>query len=133
MLPDDRFPSNVATQHLQTQKLAIVDAHHGIEFNVESSFDELDRQLRSLFPDVFATIDTFPPELNYDTNHRDQELKSQWMLVTKDKRCVVVVSDLPFPTGRDLQRFCGGSQRIGFQYRTLLFSMFELSLLLPFY
>jgi len=122
MLADNGFPNNIVIQHLQTQKLAIIDPTSGIEFNVESSFDELDGQLRSLFPDAFATIDTFPDERNHDQNYPSRVLKAQWMLVTRDRRRMVVVSDLPFPTGHDLQRFCGGSQRIGFQYRTLIFT-----------
>ncbi|KAJ3569874.1 hypothetical protein NP233_g4769 [Leucocoprinus birnbaumii] len=125
-LPDPSIPlGSTVLEGLRLRCLAVLAEDTGISFPIGGSFEDIEAQLRDLFPELFEYFSTLSVyrgvDLTDDGEAKYKELPN-WLLCSKERRQIKVVPGIIWPTGADLNRHTQSGSRTGFRHRTLYLS-----------
>lgn len=104
-----------------SHKLAVVAPEEGISFLKDAEFDDIQKQLQGLFPEVFAYFDTLEDIYNDDLLS-EQVFIPHWMVCTKSGHQLSIASGVTYPTGHVLD-LNSNTVHSGFKECQLVLSM----------
>ncbi|KAF9441371.1 hypothetical protein P691DRAFT_766361 [Macrolepiota fuliginosa MF-IS2] len=83
-------------QHMVSHKLTVVRLE-GIDFLKEAGFEDMQKQLQDLFPEIFALKDEYDDNIN-----SEHAFFPHWMVCTKSNCQVNIASEATYPNGHIL-------------------------------
>ncbi|KIO03456.1 hypothetical protein M404DRAFT_620851 [Pisolithus tinctorius Marx 270] len=120
-----KAPSTAEFSRLEALGLARANFHKYFHFHCDWDFPQLDEELHSLFPQLFAYLDSQPKAINhrYDSSKQDPCYKylPPYHLCVKSRSEVAIASGADFPTGEIIYKKVKAGKRPSHDDSEILF------------
>ena len=116
-LVDQKTPSDLAVQIMETQGVAVTDDKDGITFDIDWTSEQVQQKLRMLFPTLFMWLNR-DTESSLASRHHFPVFCQPWVICFRERTRLEVVNHITHPTGKDLDRNSRG-MRVSWKQRVL--------------
>jgi hypothetical protein len=104
-LNDKAVPTRAILKDMELAGCAVIGDKQTLTFDMNWTYEDVDKFLRKLFPLPFAYTDKNVTRRASKVS--EGKSKSAWALLSKERRALEVVPGVPKATGKDLDRFKG--------------------------